>query len=91
MIIEFFSELVSPLWVDIVLFIGAAIGAYFVGVRKGNASMKKKMYAMEEDMRIIKKILVLMAKLTDEKTKSLHPDVTSELESVVERMLEKEK
>ena len=91
MILELLTELASPIWVDIVLFVGAALGAYFVGMKKGNASMKKKMHAMEDDIKLIKKILILKSKLIDEQTKRLHPDEALELEDIVKNMFEDEK
>lgn len=65
-----------------------AVG-YFIGIRRANRETKKKIYNLEEEMRLIRKTLIMRADYIDEQTKKAHPGATANLRQLTKDMLER--
>lgn len=62
---------------------------FFVGVKKATKKMSRQLDNLTKDNELIKRCLIITAKLNDMQTKKAHPEVTTELEQITKEMLEK--
>ena len=67
--------------------VGSGVSAFFIGIRSANNKMVSKLDQAEHDIGLIKRCLIVKAKLIDDQTKASHPEVAFELEEVVREMI----
>lgn len=86
------TEITSAVITEIILLLAVScstgIISYFVGIKKANKKTCERLTKVESDVTMIKKILIIKAKLIDEQTKQAHPEAATELEEIVKEMLD---
>ena len=66
-----------------------AMVTFFVGVKRATKTITEDVLQTKKDISLIKRCLVVEAQLNDAMTKKAHPEISTELESIVKEILKK--
>jgi len=84
---EFFGEIVTGVILLVVSTVGAYIFNYFKHKKQAIHRNKEDIDVIEDDIKKIKKVLVLVGKKLDKGSKKFHNDVESDFEELVRDLL----